>query len=149
MIPAAMIERMVVSRTFTPDLPGGFAGGAANIITRAFPDKFKLSVSLGMEYNTQATGNEDFLNYRGGGTDWAAFDDGTRELPVAAVGERRELDAAPGHARDAPPGLGPPGAGRPGAGLPELVQVILSSRDDGGPAPNTGGALSVATPGGR
>ncbi|MCC6232265.1 MAG: TonB-dependent receptor [Verrucomicrobiales bacterium] len=83
MIPAGMIERMLVSKTFTPDLPGGFAGGAANIITRAFPDKFKLSVSLGTEYNTQATGNEKFLTYRGGATDWAAFDDGTRELPPA------------------------------------------------------------------
>ncbi|MCC7376577.1 MAG: TonB-dependent receptor [Verrucomicrobiales bacterium] len=86
MIPSAMIDRMVISKTFTPDLPGGFAGGAANIITRAFPEKFKLSVSLGTEYNTQATGNEDFLTYRGGSTDWAAFDDGTRAMPGSLAG---------------------------------------------------------------
>ncbi len=83
MIPAGMIDRMLVSKTFTPDLPGGFAGGAANIITRSFPDRFKLSASLGLEYNSQATGNEKFLTYRGGGTDWAAFDDSRRELPRA------------------------------------------------------------------
>lgn len=81
MIPAGMIERMVVSKTFTPDLPGGFAGGAANIVTRSFPEKFVLNGSLGVEYNTQATGNPNFLTYRGGSTDWAGFDDGTRALP--------------------------------------------------------------------
>lgn len=83
MIPSGMIERVLVSKTFTPDLPGGFAGGAANIITRSFPEKLTLGVMLGTEYNTQATGNDDFLTYRGGSTDWAGFDDGSRGLPDA------------------------------------------------------------------
>ncbi len=83
MIPAGMIDRVLVSKTFTPDLPGGFAGGAANIITRSFPDKFTLDVTIGEEYNSQATGNPDFLTYDGGGTDWAGFDDGTRALPAS------------------------------------------------------------------
>ncbi len=86
MIPAGMIDRVLISKSFTPDLPGGFAGGAANIVTRSFPDKYTLSVSLGAEYNTQATGNGSFLTYRGGSTDWAAFDDGTRSLPPELVG---------------------------------------------------------------
>ncbi|MGE3312240.1 MAG: TonB-dependent receptor [Limisphaerales bacterium] len=81
MIPAGMIDRVLVSKTFTPDLPGGFAGGAANIITRSFPEKFTLSVMLGQEINTQSTGNEDYLRYKGGATDWAGFDDGSRQLP--------------------------------------------------------------------
>jgi TonB-dependent receptor len=81
MIPAGMIERMLISKTFTPDLPGGFAGGAANIVTRSFPEKFLLNGSLGVEYNTQATGNPNYLTYRGGATDWAGFDDGSRALP--------------------------------------------------------------------
>jgi len=82
MIPAGMIDRMLISKTFSPDLPGGFAGGAANIVTRSFPEKATLSVSLGLEYNTQSTGNADFLSYRGGATDWAGFDDGIRALPT-------------------------------------------------------------------
>ncbi|MBL9128797.1 MAG: TonB-dependent receptor [Verrucomicrobiales bacterium] len=81
MIPAGMIDRMLISKTFSPDLPGGFAGGAANIVTRSFPEKRTLALSLGLEYNTQSTGNEGFLVYRGGATDWAGFDDGTRTLP--------------------------------------------------------------------
>jgi outer membrane receptor for ferrienterochelin and colicin len=52
MIPAGMIDRMLISKTFTPDLPGGFAGGAANIITRSFPDKFKLSRVAGSPNTT-------------------------------------------------------------------------------------------------
>lgn len=83
MIPAGMIDRMLISKTFTPDLPGGFAGGAANIVTRSFPEKFVLNGSLGVEYNTQATGNPDYLVYKGGATDWAGFDDGSRAMPGA------------------------------------------------------------------
>ena len=82
MIPAGMIDRMLISKTFSPDLPGGFAGGAANIVTRSFPEKATLSISLGLEYNTQSTGNDEFLTYRGGATDWAGFDDGIRALPT-------------------------------------------------------------------
>lgn len=103
MIPAGMIERMVVSKTFTPDLPGGFAGGAANIVTRSFPEKFQLSGTLGLEYNTQATGNEDFLTYKGGGTDWAGFDDGIRAMPGALRGVTgSDLAAPPRVSRETP-----------------------------------------------
>ncbi len=95
MIPAGMIDRVLVSKTFTPDLPGGFAGGAANIITRSFPDKFTLSVSLGQEYNTQSTGNDGYLTYRGGSTDWAGFDDGSRQLPSSLANARLDQLVAP------------------------------------------------------
>jgi len=81
MIPTAMIDRVLVNKTFTPDQPGGFAGGSVNIITKSFPDKFFVNSSIGMGYNTQATGNPDFISSPGGATDWIAMDDGTRALP--------------------------------------------------------------------
>jgi hypothetical protein len=81
MFPSEVIEDVVVSKTFTPDLPGGFAGGVMDIHTKSFPDRFIFKVSIGAGYNTQSTGNDDFLTYPGGGTDYLAMDDDTRALP--------------------------------------------------------------------
>ena len=86
-IPAAMIREVSVSKTFTPDLPGGFAGGLANLKTKSFPDKFLLNVEVGMEYNTQSTFNDGFLTYPGSPTDWAGFGTGTRAKPAALNGQ--------------------------------------------------------------
>ncbi|MCI0539103.1 MAG: TonB-dependent receptor [Verrucomicrobiales bacterium] len=78
---ASMIDRVVVNKTFTPDQPGGFTGGAIDIITKSFPEKFQFSLSAGTAYNTQASLNDDFFSYPGGSLDWLAMDDGTRDLP--------------------------------------------------------------------
>jgi len=52
LFPAQVIDRVVVSKTFTPDQPGTFTGGGIDIVTKAFPDKPFLSLSLGGAYNT-------------------------------------------------------------------------------------------------
>lgn len=83
LIPSAMIDRVVVSKTFTPDLQGGFAGGAVNIVTKSFPARRFFTMSAGVSYNTAATGNSDFLSSPGSSTDWLGMDDGLRELPQA------------------------------------------------------------------
>lgn len=81
MFPAKIIDRVVVTKTFTPDQPGSFTGGSINIITRSFPEQPFLSLELGSSYNTQTTGNKEFLTYSGGSKDWLGMDDGTRALP--------------------------------------------------------------------
>jgi hypothetical protein len=86
-IPASMIREISVSKTFTPDLPGGFAGGLANVITKSFPDKFFLQIELNLEYNTQASFNPNFLTYPGSEYDWAGFGTSTRALPSILQGQ--------------------------------------------------------------
>lgn len=86
MFPAEVIDSVVVSKTFTPDLPGGFSGGAMDIRTKSFPEKLIFKMGAGVGYNTQATGNKRFLTYPGGSTDWLALDDGTRSLPAELRG---------------------------------------------------------------
>lgn len=81
LFPADVIDTVVVSKSFTPDLPGGFSGGVMDIRTKSFPERFVFKVGGGVGYNTQATGNDRFLTYPGGDTDWLALDDGTRALP--------------------------------------------------------------------
>ena len=85
LFPAQFLNRVDVNKTFQPDLPGGFAGGAINIVTRSFPEKPIFSFSVGTSYNTQSSLKDDFLFTDQGSHDWLAIDDGTREKPDKAA----------------------------------------------------------------
>ncbi len=85
LFPSHFISAIEVNKTFMPDMPGGFAGGAINIVTRNFPDKFIFSLSAGAAYNTQASLNNNFLMTDHGSRDFLGMDDGTRALPKAAA----------------------------------------------------------------
>lgn len=82
LFPAQVIDRVVVAKTFTPDQQGAFTGGGINIVSKSFPDRPFRSLSLGGAYNTQTTGNQQFLAYKGGGLDWLGMDDGSRAIPA-------------------------------------------------------------------
>jgi TonB-dependent receptor len=87
LFPSQVIDRVVVAKTFTPDQPGAFTGGGIDIVTKAFPEKPFLSVSLGGTYNPQANLNDRFLTYPGGRLDWAGVDGGERALPAELAGQ--------------------------------------------------------------
>ena len=93
LFPSQVIDRVVVAKTFTPDQPGTFTGGGINVVTKSFPEKPFVSLSLGTAYNPQANLNDGFLTYRGGGLDWAGMDDGTRALSGSL--ERQTIPTAP------------------------------------------------------
>ncbi|MCD4746162.1 MAG: TonB-dependent receptor [Bacteroidales bacterium] len=82
MFPSNLIENMVVFKTFSPELPGSFAGGYINIITKDFPEKFTFQFSGSLAYNDQSSFNNNFLTYDGGKLDWLGIDDGTRNWPI-------------------------------------------------------------------
>ncbi|MFI5237392.1 MAG: TonB-dependent receptor domain-containing protein [Ignavibacteriales bacterium] len=81
LIPANLLDNIVTLKTFTPDKPGNFSGGIVDIGTKSFPEKFTLKVSSGTTYNSQSTGNANYLTYQGGENDWLGIDDGIRSLP--------------------------------------------------------------------
>ncbi len=81
LFPSNIIENLMVSKTFSPDLPGNATGGLVNIVTRDFPEKFNMQFSAGLGYNPQSNLRNDFLSYEGGKTDWLGMDDGTRAIP--------------------------------------------------------------------
>lgn len=95
MFPAQIIDKVVVAKTFTPDQQGAYTGGGINIVSKSFPEKGFVTVSLGSSYNSQATGNGKFLTYDGGGLDWAGKDDGTRALPGPLSAPGLTLPPAP------------------------------------------------------
>lgn len=81
LIPSQMIENIVTTKTFTPDLPANFSGGLVNVTTKSLPDKFTLHFELAGAYNTQASMNDNFLTQQAGETDWLGLDDGSRDQP--------------------------------------------------------------------
>lgn len=78
--PASLLASLQTVKTFSPDQPGGFAGGSVQVFTKDFPEALTMSLSLSTGFNAQATGN-DGLTYPGGSLDFLGFDDGSRKLP--------------------------------------------------------------------
>ncbi len=85
--PGAIIENMMVYKTFSPELPANFAGGYVDIRTKKFPEEFMFVLSSSAGFNTQTTFNKNFMTYEGGKTDFLGFDDGTRAIPEEAQGD--------------------------------------------------------------
>ena len=78
-IPSDLLEKIVTTKSFTPDKPGDFTGGSVEITTKPFPDEFVLTASLGVGFN-EATG-EDIMGIPGRDMDF--FGDTDDALPAS------------------------------------------------------------------
>ncbi len=81
LIPTHLLDNLVTSKTFTPDMPGNFTGGSVNLNTKSFPEEPTVQVGFSTGYNTQSSLRRSFLTHRGGRWDWLGYDDGTRQMP--------------------------------------------------------------------
>jgi hypothetical protein len=61
LIPSSMVDNIVVKKTFSPDLPGNFSGGAVDVTTKSLPDRLYFNLSSTVSYNDQTTFNNKFL----------------------------------------------------------------------------------------
>ena len=82
MFPTALLDNIIVLKSFTADLPADFTAGIVNITTKDFPEEKTISLSLSTGYNPSMHFNNNYLTYKGGKTDFLGFDDGTRRIPV-------------------------------------------------------------------
>ncbi|MDP2345099.1 MAG: TonB-dependent receptor [Deltaproteobacteria bacterium] len=84
LFPVALLESMVVQKTWSPDLPGEFGGGSVQLRTRNGPDdEDKPLLSLGVNASFVAgTSLREHALTPGGRLDALGFDDGSRALPV-------------------------------------------------------------------
>ncbi len=80
LFPASAIAGITVQKTYSPDLPGEFGGGAVQIETRDIPEELSLAVGLS---GRLVTGSSfvDGLSSPGGGGDFLGFGAGARALP--------------------------------------------------------------------
>lgn len=99
-IPAPMIDNIIINKAFVPEFPGEWAGGLIQVNTKDIPSKNFLNIQVGTGFNSQTVGN-DFYKSKGGKLDWLGIDDGARALPekyttksafsLATQAERNEI----------------------------------------------------------
>lgn len=81
LFPTELLDGILVQKSYTPELPGEFGGGAVQLRTRDVPRSFFFRAAAGLGY-VDGTSGEDGLRYRGGAMDWTGDDDGTRAMPA-------------------------------------------------------------------
>ncbi|MFT3682843.1 MAG: outer membrane beta-barrel protein [Ferruginibacter sp.] len=79
-IPAPMVDNIIINKAFVPELPGEWAGGLIQVNTKDIPSKNFFNIQVGTGFNSQTIGN-DFYKSQGGKLDWLGIDDGARGLP--------------------------------------------------------------------
>jgi TonB-dependent receptor len=80
LIPSNMIDRMLVYKSGSSELPSEFAGAVINIDTKSIVMDDELSVNITTGVRAGTTFNS-FNTETKGNTDWLGFDNGHRQLP--------------------------------------------------------------------
>jgi len=84
LFPAALLEGITTSKTFTPDQPGDFSGASVNLKTREFPAGRVINFSLSAGLNTAASG-KDILRAPNTGGEWLGSAGAERRIPGPAL----------------------------------------------------------------
>lgn len=86
--PSNLIDRIIINKTASPDLPGDFAGGVVQIFTKDVPDDTFLEVSVGQGFNTNGKFG-DFTSSINSKNKWLGASAGARELPTGFPATRQ------------------------------------------------------------
>jgi TonB-dependent receptor len=81
LIPAPMIDNIVINKAFVPEFPGEWAGGLVQVNTKDIPTRNFFNVQIGTGFNSQTTGKTFYRDQYKGKLDWLGIEDGTRSLP--------------------------------------------------------------------
>ena len=79
-IPASMIENMIIVKSPAPELPADVSGGFVKITTVNLPEKNSFFASYGTAF-AEGTTKEAFKSYKGSGSDLTGFGNKYRSLP--------------------------------------------------------------------
>jgi len=82
--PSNIVDNIMVSKTFSAELPADFTGGIINIVTKDFPETRQSGFNFGLAYNLGSHFVDNFVGYQGGRTDFLGFDDGSRAIPATS-----------------------------------------------------------------
>lgn len=89
LFPSNLLDNIVISKSYTPDLIGNFSGGLVQVTTKDFPEQLSLNLSMTSSYNSITTG-DNFLSYNAGESKILFFnsgkDNGSRQLPEIIPG---------------------------------------------------------------
>ncbi len=79
-LPAALVDHVVVQKTYSADRPGEFGGGDVQVTTKDFPGREIASFSLTQGWD-EGTTLRAFRSYDGSTTDWYGFGVRARDVP--------------------------------------------------------------------
>lgn len=80
LIPSGALDRILIYKSGSPELPGDFSGGVVKVTTVGVPEKNETKVNYSASYRAGTT-FEDFYQSKGSNTDGLGFDNGFRQLP--------------------------------------------------------------------
>ncbi len=80
LFPSEFLDSLSIIKSYTPNLPGDFAGGLVDIDLRDFPDELEANLNVSTGANTSTTFKR-FRTYHGSDTDWIGFGRNFRDLP--------------------------------------------------------------------
>ena len=81
LFPSLAVDSISIKKSFSADMNPSFAGGSVDVVTKAYPEEFSLSVSSGFGYNEFSHGEGEYLTYEGGDSDWYGFGMDHRKIP--------------------------------------------------------------------
>lgn len=94
LFPSDFLDSISIVKTYSPDLPGDFSGGLADLRLKEFPEKLTFSFNISSGATTGTTFG-DFDTYKGGGLDYFGFDQNVRSLPSIIPDKFKDSDLTP------------------------------------------------------
>ncbi len=91
LVPAAMLDNIIIYKTGTPDLPGDFAGGIVQVTTKDIPEVNTQNLSVGLGANNLTTFKK-FETQNGGKWDWLGIDKKYRVIPNGIPSDSKEIE---------------------------------------------------------
>jgi len=87
-IPAALIDNLMIIKSGSPDLIGDFGGGVIKINTKSIPDKLTQNITIGAQFHSLTTGKPftEFKIYPGENLNFISSE---RDIPDFAEGDLR------------------------------------------------------------
>jgi hypothetical protein len=79
-VPSAMIDRILIYKSPSPEITGEFAGGVVKIYTKAIPDSNFTTFGMTTTYR-QGSSFQTFLQPQRSKMHWTGFNDGYNDLP--------------------------------------------------------------------
>jgi hypothetical protein len=93
LFPTAVLDSVLVQKTYSARYPSEFGGGVLQLRTKKSTDEFFFNLSSTVGMTTDVT-MQDGFRLPGGDTDWLGYDDGFRSAPqqlLAATDNNQEL----------------------------------------------------------
>lgn len=80
LFPTAVLDSVLVQKTYAAQFPSEFGGGVLQLRTKKSTDEFFWNVSSGLGYSSDVSLKEGFY-LDSGDRDWTGYDDGSRQPP--------------------------------------------------------------------